>query len=454
MKRLIIIIALLLVPVMAFGEGYPGRGAPNYSLRCWPTNLVVADQDFSNAQVIDTAVEGCTDGSLTVVDTSTGGISSSSNNCPIVSSGSWNETGLSGATTSVTRSIGYGLFSKLNISVVDTPSGVALGFAESGGISISDLNSPMFTTSNPNIYVTPPSSAVKLGTVAASTVYSLLQILGGYNSSGVPYKAGDPKADFLYGGGHLIKGGAYTNCTLIWKASTSNTSPVYPSINTISGNTYTLSNILIPNIDFSDLLQPAHLSTFTAADDTALGDYTPDVGGAWTELTGDWIVNGNKVSTDTTGRVISYISSPVNVFASLHVTPQSATFGSWGGFAANISDNQNYWILNISYVVLSADSINIFSVESNITTSRASTNISDISADTEYLVHYRFDGTTRIIYYSSYSASSTYSFNDTIETIGLVSDPDANYKCPKFDNFSVWPITSNAYDNAFARVGY
>ena len=67
MKRLIAIIALLLVPGMVWAEGYPGRSAPNRLIGCWLTNGVVSNQSFSNAQVLDNISEGCWNGSFVYV---------------------------------------------------------------------------------------------------------------------------------------------------------------------------------------------------------------------------------------------------------------------------------------------------------------------------------------------------------------------------------------------------
>ena len=60
-------------------------------------------------------------------------------------------------------------------------------------------------------------------------MYEYAVVLGGYNSSGVPYQTGDP-ATFTYGASFFLRGGEYTTTRLVWRSKNYNSGKLYAGI--------------------------------------------------------------------------------------------------------------------------------------------------------------------------------------------------------------------------------
>jgi len=93
----------------------------------------IANQTFTNAQVLDTAAEGVQSGSLTVVDSGAGTVKVVSNELELVGTGNIDETGVFGS-TATTKALGKALF------LTYTPSNVSergyFGFVNTAGMDI------------------------------------------------------------------------------------------------------------------------------------------------------------------------------------------------------------------------------------------------------------------------------------------------------------------------------
>lgn len=420
MKRLtLIIIALLLVPVLAFGEGYPGRGAPNYSLRCWPTNGVVADQSFSNSQVIDTAAEGCTEGSFTVDYVSAGLLASVSNKLRITGKvGTFNGAGFQ-KNNAIAATGNYGFFSTLSIK----PSSFEIG-AE----SVFDVNDDLTAYIRNKISVQTFTSA--------SEAYKIACL---FSSSGASF--------------FMKSASSYPNWTLVWMDS--GTGNIYPAMyNKYTSENVDVSDIIIPNIDFSSILQPTHLSTFGSNGE--LSAYTPDVGSTWTETSGDWDTASGKLVATALGIATFEAGTSTAIYDATITTPASGTTN--GGMIARYVDGTHFWYLALDDT---NNKMKLYECDDDacVAGDEGDLRIDDdktMAANTAYKVRLIVSATSP--YWSVFvdgGTEGTYTTAGTSATatkFGLRDEGNANIV--GFDVVGLWPRTSNEVDNAFAQIGY
>ena len=92
-------------------------------------------------------------------------------------------------------------------------------------------------------------------------------VCGGYNSSATPYTTGDTKTDFTFGTSIYIKGGVYTNWTLLARTTPQVAATVYFSAMTKIANSL-IDDVKIPDVDSTPLLIPNNLSTSVTTGDT------------------------------------------------------------------------------------------------------------------------------------------------------------------------------------------
>jgi len=288
------------------GQGAPGTAFIEYDLSANFNSA--ANQTFTNAQVLNTAEEGVDYGSLTVVDSGAGTVKVVSNELELVGTGNINETGVFGS-TATTKALGKALF------LTYTPSNVSerdyFGFVNTAGLDIgNNPESIFYHRDSGEVRVVNPATAATLGvaTLAASTEYKIAWLLGGTDSGGVAFKTGDTVGDFLYGSRILLKGGTYTNWTLLWLMSTGNTSSLYAQAQLRNATAVTLDNILIPTnvLDVDTMFQPNFLDTFAGDnDDQLVSAHTPEVvGGAtgtgnpWESGSTTWTIQSNKANNN------------------------------------------------------------------------------------------------------------------------------------------------------------
>ena len=128
-----------------------------------------------------------------------------------------------------------------------------------------------FTTLTYGVFLnnTPTQINSGLTPLTLSTDYSAAIIVGGSNSSGTPYKAGDTKADFDYGGAFFAKGGSEfgANWKLLYRSFSQAAATIYPSVG-VFGSLFDVDNLRIPDVDLSALLEPNNLSTSVSTTDT------------------------------------------------------------------------------------------------------------------------------------------------------------------------------------------
>jgi hypothetical protein len=446
MKKFIALAILLIIPVAVCSQsigGYygPAPSSVTYALRCWPSGETVADQVYSANQVLDTQAEGCWSGSLKVAGT----LAASGSKGTITGAGWYGYY----APSSITRAMGIGIFYTLNPTMTGTD------WLESGYQNVAAIGNQTqnigigFTTSQVR---NGPDSSVIIGSFTMTgATYQTAVIVGGANSSEIPYYSGQDVANYTYGLHKFIKGGTeYANWTLLWKNTTDN-SNVYVNINGYANaNTSLVSNILVPsNLDFSSILQPTHLSLF--ATDGELSVYTPTVGTGWTEDSGDWDTASGVLKATAAGIATFDAGVTTAIYDATITTPASGTTN--GGMVARYVDSTHYWYLALD------DDDNLMRLYEANGSEPGDLRISDaktIAANTAYKV--RLIVSSASPYWSVFVdgvAEGTYTTagsSSTATKFGLKDEGNANIV--GFDNVALWPRTSTTYDTAFAQVGY
>lgn len=463
MRRLWIAIAIVL---MFSGQVWAAKQSNEiaditYLLRCWPTGYTVPDQSYTNGQVIDTDAEGCLDGSLTAHNTTvaTMGMYSNIYRYTYMGSGSDSIEDLYVYSSDITSTLGIGVFYNRKKTYPNptycgslTARLCVSGFLTNCVTSTSTACSP---------------TALRVGgvysfSISDDTYYSFASIIGGYDSSGTPYKVGDTKGNFTYGLStyYKIPAGSWT---LGYKNTTWTANPF--SFGVKGGwngsSVEYFKNVIIPNYDFSAILQPTHLSTFTAADGTALGDYTPDVGGAWSgtdtivsNTFGLPITGGNKASIVDVGISTNYVQARVR-----YQDDADNRIG-YPNIQIRYVDDLNRFIVRVlSYDAHDSGEFSIRENDGGASVSRASTYTSVLAKNT-YGTITIVNSSSAINAYLSSGATVSYSSSskNTSTNVGMMLDSDVSggnlSNEVNIDNFAVWPLTSATYTSEFAKVGY
>lgn len=258
-------------------------------------NFNASNQGYSNGQALDTTAEGVQAGSLTVVDAAAGSLALSAYRLYFIPSGTTNQTGF--YSNSLSRVVGQGLFLTVIPFASNTLGTIRINNA--GALTeaskLFQLNIaadariyPIFwNPANNNFLFTRSQSSY-----AAYAVYEICIVVGGYNSSGVPYRSGQILADFSYGYTMYIRGGEYDQWFRIWDDIRDNTTPVYWVLDTTSETGYLddvessdndLSSLLIPT-DY--IAAPAAAATFTHEDDN------------WIEFTVTTVPTAGEIEVD------------------------------------------------------------------------------------------------------------------------------------------------------------
>lgn len=254
------------------------------------------DQPFVNEQVINTIEEGAEAGSLTVVNTGGGSVEVVNGKLELVGDGEWDRTGFFDP-TGISRVLGKVVFSIFNSSTVTNR--YMLGFESTAALSTA-FDGGAYQIGSDGTIRALRAVPVIVGDYSASTDYKFAILLGGHDSNEIPWISGDVAADNLYGYRLLVKGGAFTNWTLLWIDVASNTSPEYLVSNQRDTDTTLLDNLYIPTNPLSPsiMFQPKYLSTFTGANGTQIVAYDPEVGGRLESGGITWTIQDNEATNN------------------------------------------------------------------------------------------------------------------------------------------------------------
>jgi len=414
-------------------------GGVSYLLRLWkPAPPGTANQNYADAQVIDTVAEGASAGQLTVVEVD-GTLSVVSNKMALTAQAmpSWGDLG--GYSEAITRALGKGLLATFNLSSLLN---LMHGFASSQSAGLTDRK--YYTRfGGANLQVYGEDSAI-VGAMSAATEYEFALVLGGYDSNGVPWRTGETAASYLYGAAMYAKGGIYTTWTLIWRYSTDNTTPLYAVIVGYD-SVGTCDDYKIADVDLSAVLDTTALSTFDAANGTSLDAITPEVGGAWTEDLSDFDIQGNRANhTGANVRAVAYVDLGIADCMIDSVFNGPATL--LGGLSIRYTDVNNRWMMQLSDAL---NRVSLYEINGGVATERAFAAVAIVAA-TDYDMRAICYGQTIDCFLDGGNKSSygLAAFNETVTRHGLYAYRNG----ARHDNFAIYARTSAVYTAEFGAV--
>lgn len=233
-----------------------------------------------------------------------------------------------------------------------------------------------------------------------------------------------------------IKGGAFTNWTLLWHTAVDNAATVYPSHAAITAGMAAQSDFIrVPEDTW--LPTPLAYDTFTGANGTSLDAHTsnttgPDsqtvVGRAWTERSGDWDIQSNRANPD--GAAIATVAGGL-----ADVVVDCTVNGGAAGQPAiclRYADTSNYWFLQADRA---NNQFELHEYNATVDTVRANAAVV-INDSTDYdlraicdgqTIDGFLDGANKITY-------GTAALNETATIHGLYSD---NTAC-QYDGFLIF----------------
>jgi hypothetical protein len=252
-------------------------------------------------------------------------------------------------------------------------------------------------------------------TLAVDTEYQFALVLGGYDVNVVPWDDTLAAASYLYGAAYFIKGGIYTDWTLLWRTVSENTVTVYPvvSLNS-SAKIIEVDDLRVSGYDYSAVLQPTGKDTFADANGTSLDAHTPDVGGAWTERNGDFDIQGNRANTVNDGgafpRALATVNGTADFFG--RVLTNLAVAGD-GSFLYRLSTNNDWWSASLNDA---ANAFRIIEVDGAVVTVRATIAVPGAAPGIDYEVtvitegqdmQAFLDGVNRLTFASAFNQNAT-----------------------------------------------
>jgi len=406
------------------------------------------DQGYDDEQVLDTVAEGVEDGSLVVNEDTNRTWTVESNWAKLVSTGgSWGLSSLI-EPDGMSRSLGLGLLCDMKSSTngigmltwLNTATPTNEHSASQHGADIVNQSSITYRCYDGVAY-----RSQQIGEYSSGDTLHLAIVLGGYDSNGVPWRDGETASSYLYGAAVFAKSTTYAAWTLLWRAVRPNTSTLYAGVARYSSGTHYYKNMRVPDVDLSDVLQPTCLSTFDASNGTGLDAITPEVGGTWTEQSGNWEIQGNRAVADQDSVTATVSSGIADVVCDVEVFMPS---GARSALVFRLSDSTNYWHLSLRNP---DDDVRLIETVDAVSTTRASSAFT-VTDDQTYALRVTADGqdiqgyadeSTRLAYASA-------SFNETATLHGLRRDAGVNTQA--WDKFAVYPRTSTTYDTALDAV--
>ena len=221
------------------------------------------DQGYVDGQVVDTPEEGITSGQFTIQSSGSGAdVRLTKGRWAVTSSAGWGNVG--GYSQAIVRQTGRTFFSK----VISTSASniVAVGWKEDGNSNFSagggDRWSYDIGSASQQINEAAAVDLEEIGTAVNATEYQVAFALGGYSVGGVPYFTGETASSYKYGCSYWIRGGIYTNWTLLWKDAQQNTTPMYAAFGTPAA-IFTIDDLLVPGLvsDVDTMFTPAYIDT-------------------------------------------------------------------------------------------------------------------------------------------------------------------------------------------------
>lgn len=400
-----------------------------------------ANQDFADGQVLDTVAEGVQVSSLTVKEAA-GTAEILSNRLKLTATTTAYDTLGVYATSGISRVLGRALLGSIEFNTTAARASMAWSISNAGPPSETSMEPGLGARGAALLYAmnrADPGQVV--ATFASSVEYQVALVLGGYDASQVPWYSGAAGAH-IHGSAIYIKGGAYTNWTLLWRSLTRDTATLYPAIINISApRISTHGDLRVPDRDLKAVLQPTSLSTFTASNGTSLHAITPELGNHWVEQSGNWDIQGNQANTASSNAYAAVETSESDLLVDCLVAVRANSTNDGYGLFIRSTDAANGWKITIS------DFDNVLEMierDTGSDTLRASTGIA-IALNTDYHVRAIADGQT-IDAFVDAGDKITYasaSFNQTATKHGIYTR-GGTYG--RLDNFACFPRTSALFD--------
>jgi hypothetical protein len=226
-----------------------------------------ANQSYSNGQTITTA-QGVEHGSLYLAEVDgTLQLSSNKYDYTTQTTPTWGDQGFY-TPNPITRRLGLPFFVTFNPDTVTTSERGYIGWALSAAVhsGINGGDTLGVSGDSLNAYDSLAGGAVEMVPLSIGSDRKAGVILGGYNSSGVPYTAGDTKANFTYGASFFFK-----DDDGMWKLGHvdfgGNQSSMYLAFSNHS-HSGQLDNMQVVNADLSSALEYYTYDATIATNDT------------------------------------------------------------------------------------------------------------------------------------------------------------------------------------------
>lgn len=237
----------------------------------------------------------------------------------------------------------------------------------------------------------------------------------------------------------FIKGGAFSNWTLLGTIQDSVVATLYPSITGRLG-IYTSDFLRVP--DETWLPTPLAYDTFTDDNSTSLDAHTSNTSGpdsqttpakSWTEQSGDWDIQSNRANPD--GAAVATVDAgDADVMIDCVVNGGA---GDQPAIVLRYSDANNYWYLQADRA---NNQLELHEVDAGSDDIRANAGVT-INNSTDYTLRAIANGTTIDGYIDnankiSYGSASS---NQTETEHGIRAENTAG----QFDNFQIFPRSNN-----------
>lgn len=325
-----------------------GSGAPavTYLLRA---SWAVGDQGFVNDQVLG-ATEGVEVGQLTVKEAGLSVAEIVSNKLQLTGDSSLSQPSV--ISPGFTGQIGLGFLADINTSNGTGPYFIWADGSPPVEVTGWHIQTEIQNGINLNARFKGSdagTATISIGITTVNTDYKQVLLIGGYNVTNVPYKAGDTKANFDFGGAIFIEGGSeYPTYTLLYRTPGDAAGTMFAFNNMFSANAATADNHRVPDPttalgDLSSQLEPLAMDTFTDTNGTSLDAHTMDLGTGWTEQTGNWDIQSNQANrvTGSTVSVATTETGQADVVLECVIDVGSASETS--KVVSRFVDNNNHW---------------------------------------------------------------------------------------------------------------
>lgn len=315
----------------------PFDGAPN--------------QGYAHAQVLNTEAEGIAAGQFTVNETDgVAALVANQLNLSGKAGAAWN-LGLYGA-TAVTRALGTAYLLRAQTDNITN---------KLWGFGLHDVNNDLDPANADHAFEIGVAGGIiqkngdgltqaQIGVLVVDTQYQFSVVLGGYDSNKQPWYTG-VAGSFLYGAAWFIKGGSFTDWTLLWRDVSQNTATVYPFISQ-NGTAFTVlaDYLRVPVHDYSAVLQPTVADWFTGPNGQSLDAHTPNVqvGGGWTIHSGAFQIQGNEaICTNVPGAPNAIVTSESGISDIFLRSTATLGINDYAAVVFRYVDQGNLWCYQI-----------------------------------------------------------------------------------------------------------